>query len=429
MPVYARHCISVTAGMLLGCLSLLSQAQEELETVGLAVYTETARDIYVAGLQLPTGAVMQNLMLAPPPKAMEYRIATRRISSRGFSGTLLLQAELGSGGRAPENAINALAQLKQSMKGSLKQGDQFKIYLDEDDTAHFLLNGTELLSIADGGVFDFFYSGWVGEGAASTLREPLLAGTLDPAVTARYEELVPNEARIAAIAAWAAPPVVAAAAPAPSPVTEPPSKPPQDTVLAASPAEAPATEQASAAGSAEAATAITEPEPTIAAAAATTQGVSQTAPESDVVAVVEPTSVLTDAMAGPAEVAGAVEESRPESDRPALQLDDREYQQQLQAYVSDVMRAVYGKVSYPRRAVKYDWEGRVEILARMDASGNLLEAVIDRQSGHEILDKAAQTAVKKASLPELGPVAQEEFVDEDGEGYVISIPITFALQQ
>jgi TonB family protein len=409
-PVIIRRCAKTATALLFSALATLAQSQDQLETVGLAVYTETARDIYIAGLQLPYGAVMQNLMLAPPPKAMEYRIATRRISSRGFSGTLLLQAELGSGGRAPESAINALEALKRNMKGSLKLGDQFKIYLAEDDTTHFILNGTELVSVPDGGVFDFFYSGWVGDGAASTLRDPLLSGTLDPAIMSRYQELSPSDTRIAAIAAWTA-------APTPQPRQAPNPAPeistPAETVADASAAGTAASKAvASAAAETETSTQASAPVPQPQKQQPAVE--KQPTPEPAAVAVVQPQPVP--------EPADDTAESK-------LEIDDREYQRQVQLYVNDIMVAVYREVTYPRRAVKYNWEGKVEILATLDASGKLISAEIDQESGHGALDKAAQDAVEKASpFPALTPVAREEFAADDGTGYLVSIPITFALQ-
>ncbi len=379
------------------------KAQDELETVGLSVYTETARDIYMAGLQLPYGAVMQNLMLAPPPKAMEYRIATRRISSRGFSGTILLQGELGSGDRAPDSAVNALAELKESMKGSLRQGDRFVIYLNEDDETVFILNSVELLRVSEGDVFDFFYAGWVGDGAASTFRTPLLAGTIDAGMMDRFSALAPSDERVAAITDWTAPPPEPAPAPAPAPVV------PEPTPVAPTPE--PVQVAAAPAPQAVAAPAPATPEPAPQAAAPEPAAAAPAAPEQVAMAEVP-------------------EEAVAEINDELSQLDDREYQRQLQDYVSTVMRQVYGEVKYPRRAIKYQWEGRVELLAHLDESGDLIEVVIDSTSGHTGLDKAAQSAVKRAApFPELSAVAREELVSDEGDSYVMAIPITFTLQR
>lgn len=397
------------------------QAQEELETVGLSVYTETARDIYMAGLLLPYGAVMQNLMLSPPPKAMEYRIATRRISSRGFSGTLLLQGELGSGGRAPESAVKALGELKVAMRGSLRQGDRFVIYLNENDETLFLLNGTELVRVSEGEVFDFFYSGWAGAGAATTFSEPLLSGTIEPAMMERFNALTPSEERVALIAAWSEP--GPAPEPTPAPAPEPAALEPEPV------APAPEPVQVAAAPAPQAAPALAAAAPV--AVAAAPEPAPQAAPEPAPAPAPEPTPEPAPAPA-PEQVAMAEipSDAAEQVDNALSQLDDREYQRQLQEYVSLVMRQVYGEVKYPRRAIKYEWEGRVELLARLDESGDLIEVVIDSTSGHVGLDKAAETAVKRAApFPELTAVAREELVSDEGDSYVMAIPVTFALQR
>ena len=122
--------------------------------------------------------------------------------------------------------------------------------------------------------------------------------------------------------------------------------------------------------------------------------------------------------------------ARGELDRSRANLEKRRYQQQLREYVSQVMRQVYGEVKYPRRAIKYQWEGRVELIAKVEASGDLIEVTVDSTSGHVGLDKAAQSAVERAApFPELNAVAQEEFVSDEGDGYVMAIPVTFALRQ
>ena len=417
-----KGCLRGMAAVVMLMLAVSARAQSGLEPVGMSVYTETARDIYIAALRLPPGTVMQNLMLSPPPKAMEYRIATRRISSRGFSGTMLLQGELGSGGRAPEQAINALAGLKASMKGSLVQGDRFIIYLDESDNTVFLLNNTELLRVADGSVFDFFFSGWVGEGSAATFRNQLLAGTLNPTIRDRFDKLKPSGSRIEAVAAWntegdeSGTNVAAATATA-------------ATATAAAAAAATTTTTAVAA-----AAAVPAPE-AAAAAAATAAAVSTAAPAASKPAA-EPAPAKAapkpPAREKPREIAMAPtpETAVAELDEALEELDDRDYQRSLREYISRVMTQVYGEVRYPRRAIKYNWEGRVELLARLDASGGLLEVIVDSTSGHTGLDKAAQSAVERAApFPELSAVAKAELAADEGDGYIMAIPVTFSLQR
>ena len=109
-------------------------------------------------------------------------------------------------------------------------------------------------------------------------------------------------------------------------------------------------------------------------------------------------------------------------------VDDREYQLQLSEYVTHIMKKVFGKVVYPRRAIQRERQGKVELLVSVDGNGNLLDVSLDNSSGYDILDSAASKAVRKAApFPELTMVAKEEFLAEDGASFTIPIPITFKL--
>lgn len=112
------------------------------------------------------------------------------------------------------------------------------------------------------------------------------------------------------------------------------------------------------------------------------------------------------------------------------ELDDREYQRQLNQYVGTVIKKVFGEVRYPRRAVDKQKEGNVDLLAYMDEDGQLLEVALDSSSGYGPLDKAAIKAVRKAApFPELSEAAREEFLADDGMSYVMLIPVKFMLQE
>jgi len=463
--IYKRY-LQVALVIALLSLSTGGNAQNtaELELSGLATYTETARDIYVGGLLLPPGSGVQNLMVTPPPKAMAYHIATRRISGRGFSGTLLLQGELGSGERAPDPVIAALAKLKTVLKSSLIQGDRFVITLSEDDETTFYLNNSELMQIEDGTVFDFFFAGWVGDSSSALFRDKLLSGNIDPDTLDRFNSLQPGDQRIALIEDWTRPPAPKPAPPQPEPEPEPviQESAAETQVAAATPAAAgpgvtdtttPApvatdTTEALQTTADDLTADVATPDATTPDAAtdaagsvATGAGATAVAALDPATAVPEPASTPVDTSAtassdasteseddsGIAEsIAGSTE---PDADAlPAL--DDREYQTQLREYTSQVMRLVYGKVKYPKRAVKNDWEGKVEVLVRMDVEGELIEAVVDSSSGHGSLDKAAQNAVNKAApFPQLGQAAREELLDDDGVTYIMSIPVTFKLNR
>jgi len=380
------YLISLPVALLLVCSG--AQARVDLEPVGLAVYTETARDVYVAALLLPPGSDLDNVYQAPGPKAMEYRIALRRLSSRGFSGMLLLQAELGSDSRAPEQVIVAVSKLKKNIKSPLKQGDQFIIALSANNATTFLLNGVELLSVNDDSIFNFFLAGWVGESSSTFFRDTLLSGNLEAGTLARFESLTPTDERLATISAWGAPPPVPSTTP--TPALAPQLAVPLQVAVA---------------------TAVTvKPETTpLSAAERVAAPVAKKAPAKK-----------------PTQVAVAKKEMAYEPDAP--ELDDREYQRQLNQYVTLIMKKVFGKVVYPRRAIQREREGKVELLVSVDESGKLLEVSLDNSSGYDILDTAASKAVRKAApFPELTLVAREEFLADDGTSYIMPIPITFKL--
>jgi len=406
------------------------QAAERLETAGLAVYTETARDIYIAGLLLPPGSGLENIMLRPGPKAMEYRIAIRRISSRGFSGTLLLQAEFGSGERAPDAVINALNELKRVMKSSLVRGDRFVIALTEDDRSEFYLDGHKLLAVKDGSVFDFFLAGWVGPSSSALLRDKLLSGDLDAATKDRFDALAPDAARKKEVAQWTAP---AAAEPAAEPEKLVAEIAPQPPAASEAVAVAGSEQPAAAASTDTKAPEIPAPVAVATAAkatavAATDQKKATAAPAAS--AKPEPPAKKSAEAAAPQQlaVAATAATTPPGGEAPAGETDDREYQRELNEFVTTIMKKVFSEVKYPERAIKRQREGKVELLARLDADGSLIDVTLDSSSGHGMLDEAAAKAVRKAApFPELTAAAREEFLADDGSGYVMPIPVTFKL--
>lgn len=379
-----------------------AQASAKLEPVGVAVYTETARDIYIAALLLPPGSRVENIPLAPGPKAMEYRIALRRMSSRGLSGTLLLQAELGSGSRAPEKAIAAVSTLKNNIKSALKLGDHFVIALSADGMTSFALNGVELLSIDDSSIFDFFLAGWIGTTSSASLRDVLLSGNIDAGTLTQFESLAPTNERLATVSAWVASPPTPSSAPA-APVSAPRKAVPLQRAVALVVEAGPETAPLSAAER------VAAPVTTVKPAKTPTP-----APRATKTPVAKTTQVAM------AKVTAA--------NPGASTVDDREYQRQLSEYVTHIMKKVFRKVVYPRRAIQRDRQGKVELLVTVDEDGNLLDVSLDNSSGYGILDSAASKAVRKAApFPELTLVAKEEFLADDGASYIMPIPITFRL--
>jgi TonB family protein len=421
---------------------------------GLAVYRDTGRDIYIAGLHTPGAQVPAGAAGIDAPASMEYRIATRRISSRGFSGTLLLQAELGSGRRAPEGVINTLSELKRAVEGSFLAGDHFLVRKTPAGSTDFYLNGAELLSVQDTAVFDFLLQGWIGESSSALLRDSLLSGRLETEMVVRFEELVPDAKRIAAVESWL---IEEEAEGVEGQVSE--REEAEEQLVTASeqelqPAGEVENEEENAAGEqagvalAAAAAVKPEAEPVVVPVVAPGASVGATA---EVPVTAQETATATPAPElqvpelepeAPAPEPEDVEppeqvvRAQPATLQPTLEpvqvratpLDDREYQRQLSEYVSQVMNKVLRKVVYPNRAVRRQNEGSVELLAQFDGSGQVLDVSLGTSSGYKLLDGAALKAVREAGpFPQVTPVAQEEFAAGDGQSFVMAIPVRFQL--
>lgn len=110
----------------------------------------------------------------------------------------------------------------------------------------------------------------------------------------------------------------------------------------------------------------------------------------------------------------------------------QEYFQRLAIFHGDMVRRVYGEISYPRRAVRRSLEGRLELDVTMTATGELLAIQIVRSSGHRILDDAAVSAARAAfaetALEDVDPVAIAEFGDFDKGELTVPVPINFRLE-
>jgi|GEM_PF-1545004 len=79
-------------------------------------------------------------------------------------------------------------------------------------------------------------------------------------------------------------------------------------------------------------------------------------------------------------------------------------------------------IVYPRKAVRKGWEGRTVVATEVLADGSVGRTALAKSSGHEILDHAAQEAVKtwKFGFESNQCDAPPQYVD---------IPVTFKLEE
>jgi len=117
----------------------------------------------------------------------------------------------------------------------------------------------------------------------------------------------------------------------------------------------------------------------------------------------------------PVENAPREEEAPAESRAPAAEepvgadetASDTQLSAEIAAYqliLSTLRGRIVETIRYPAIARAKGWEGTVVIAVSLDARGRLEQAVVRRSSGHEVLDRAAVTLLKKIT-PVANPLA------------------------
>ncbi|MDX1732747.1 MAG: TonB family protein, partial [Halioglobus sp.] len=90
------------------------------------------------------------------------------------------------------------------------------------------------------------------------------------------------------------------------------------------------------------------------------------------------------------------------------------------------------EIRYPKRAVRRNLEGRLELDVTMTAEGEVLSIQVALPSGHGLLDEAALAAARSALedglSAELDPVAIAEFGDFASGQLTVPVPVSFQLQ-
>ena len=113
-----------------------------------------------------------------------------------------------------------------------------------------------------------------------------------------------------------------------------------------------------------------------------------------------------------------------------LSLDVTEYSQRLAEFNTALIKLVYSKIRYPRRAIRRSLQGALELDVTVREDGSLVEVAIVESSGYSILDdaalEAAQQALTDTSMGEIDPVAIAEYGINGS--VVVPVPVNFVLQ-
>lgn len=95
----------------------------------------------------------------------------------------------------------------------------------------------------------------------------------------------------------------------------------------------------------------------------------------------------------------------------------------LEQYRMSLIVAARRYKRYPAVAMEKGWQGRVEVRLLIGPDGMTRSAVIQRSSGHEILDATALDMVRKAKPLTQIPAALR------GKDFVVDVPVIFDLSQ
>ena len=327
---------------------------------------------------------------------MEYRVVARRTSMRSLLGGVLLQSEVATG-QAPDAATGAfVSNILSSVQGSLYAGDALGIVRNVQGDTIAYLNGQELARAHDRTVADYLLLGWIGErGPPTAFRDAILGGSIDPGLLTILEHSHYSSEREAQVASWLQPPL-------------------EQSLDSVEQAENQRETQAAAAS------AMSIELPEVAATLPAVTDLSGTpTPENPVqVASLVPTAELLPGIEEPASQA----------------LDITEYSQRVANFHKQLVAMVYGEIRYPKRAVRRELQGRLELDITLGDNGNLVDVAVVQSSGHSILDKAAVAAAEEAfednRFENIDPFAASEFSSEETEGQlVVPVPITFLLTQ
>lgn len=401
----------------------------DLYLAGLGLHQETGRNIYLGGIYLEReGPTPQNLTEADGERIMEYRVIARRTSIRSLLGGMLLQSEVATGNPPDQATADFVDRILSAVNSSLYAGDSLEIRLTAQDKTIAMLNGVELVRVSQKSVADYLLMGWVGErGPSTSFRQNLTADQVDPSLLSELEATTYSAKRKNEIARWIKPEKQASA-----------------KAAAAATSSTVALNQ----GVSDSSQQMTE----ASLSALSTIDAPVSATEGETVSSDEPIEIVADANGG---IRTAEEDSNADNAlQPGMQvaslmptqemlpssnlereiqaLDIQDYAQRLGAFHGQMVRMVYSEIRYPKRAVRRNLEGHLDLDVTMTADGEILDIAVAVGSGHDLLDEAAldaaQKAFKRGLNTSVDPVALAEFGDFSTQQLTVPVPITFQLQ-
>jgi len=380
----------LTLGYLLPFLFLLcSSAYANALLNGLAVHEELGNEQFIGALYSETLSDNADALTnGSSAMRMELKIVTPDgVTTRRFRRMWIEGMAINNPSQQLTAQAENMVKFDGMFKGRLEMNDHVVFSQTPGEGVKISVNKVLLGSIADDEFFPMLLRTWIGRvPLSSTYRENLLqVGKVSSDLQNRYNAITPSSSRVTAIQSWLKP-----AEPEPEPVVA----------------------------------AVPEPKPVI-AAAKTTAAVA--APKIDLPALRQASSASSVAA-----VAAAVAKPQPEPAKPApvKPVEPEEEPEPVltaqsllarQFYVSELLKQIRSKVTYPRRAIARGHEGGMRVAVTIDRKGEILTMSWLERSEHDTLNKEGWESIQRAAP---FPVMPDVISDSHFE---FSAPITFAL--
>tara|TARA_R110002110_G_scaffold362241_1_gene572021 strand:+ start:87944 stop:89326 length:1383 start_codon:yes stop_codon:yes gene_type:complete len=448
----------ILCAALAACAAIASARDADLYLAGVGLHQETGRDIYLGGILLDSLTMRpDDLVSAPGPKVMEYRVVARRTSIRSLLGSMLLQGEVANG-QPPGATTRAFANaILSTVQGSLYAGDALQIRLNANDTTTASLNGHEIARADGREASNYLLAGWVDESGPNTaFRSSLLADRPAADLASRWDETLPDDKRIAEVSAWsdsqvAATETTAEARPRTTSTTQEFavdetafSAPDATNTVSSSPQEQAAASSVVTATDPDTGTGLTAD--MLVPVSAASVAIRTTPENRDLLEVPQPTEQSLESprdsheqIPNPldqgtqvATLLATPDILAPQLPQGVAELSVELYSQRLYAFNSNLLRKIYSQINYPARAVRRSIQGSLELDLLLGRDGSFIDVSVVRSSGHSLLDKAALAAARKALASgvqsALDPVAIAEYSNTQDQ-LVVPVPVSFVLTE
>ncbi|MCV6613426.1 MAG: TonB family protein [Cellvibrionaceae bacterium] len=381
---------------------------------GVASYSKLGKERFLAGLYLEqSSGDAEAILSASGPQKMEMRITARRLFSRSLAKLWIESMAINNSADTLAAQAEAMVKFSKLIKRSLYSGDQLQVHRRADGHTYLQLNGQALGKIEQAGFFQTLLRSWLGQVplSSSFKAQLLVSGDIDEAIHSRYSATTPSPERLQQMAA-------ARVSPTPTraktnnnaPVLKPTAAAPATEVPQAPATEAP---QATATEAPQIAVPVVSPLPLVQAAAPQlSNSTEQELPAEPVpeLASLEPAILNADTLETEFE---DVEEAEAELTAEALL--------NRQLYHSKLVKWVYRHVKYPKRAIARNQQGSVRLELIIDRSGQVRALDITSPSNYPILNKAAKSAINKATPFPPMPATMPE------QEFNFTLPIVFRL--